>query len=64
VKIMTVRELQRNWRRIIRNWFWVSLPGISHDGLSKSTEGSAMITEESAEIRDLYPLNTSQNGYL
>jgi len=38
-----------------------TLPDICPDGLSKSAEGSGVIAAESAEIRDLYPLNTSQN---
>jgi len=49
---------------LILSEFTSTLPGICHDGLSKITEESGMITAESAEIRDLYPLNTNQNGYL
>jgi hypothetical protein len=63
-QMMIVRELQRTWRKIIRTWIWVSLPGIFHDVLSKNTERSVMITAETAEIRNMYPLNTNQNAYL
>lgn len=45
---------------LILSEFTSIFPGICHDGLSKITEVSEMITAEAAEIRDLYPLNTSQ----
>lgn len=46
---------------LVLSEFTCTPPGICHDGLSKSTEESGVTASECAEIRDLYPLNTSQN---
>jgi len=46
---------------LVLSEFTYTPPGICHNGLSKSTEESGVIAAECAEIRDLYPLNTSQN---